>query len=219
RSVAIIEGRHGSGRFELALSAADPDNAHRFVCHADELTATHLDTLLKPAHADARPTLLVVLEADRLPVEQQTLLEDLVRGRVASQAPLAGRLRLVLCAQQSLCDLHFNEFLLLRAVTATYQVPDFNDRWQDWAEIARAILRRAGSGRGTLSPEAAKWIDRHLWAGDYMQLHRTVELARRIAGVTTLINDAHLAAAFAKEPHCDEPLFHDLLFHLHSGDE
>lgn len=219
RSVAIVEGRHGSGRFEIALGAAPASGAHKFVCHADELDAARLDELLKPAQPDGRPVLLVMLESDRIPPEKQHLLEDLVRGRLESQAALSKRLRLVLCAKTSLCDLHFNEFLLLRATTATFRVPDFVERWQDWSDIARAVLRRAGTGRGTLSPEAAKWIDRHIWPGDYMQLHRTIELARRIAGVTTMINEAHLAAAVAKESDCNDPLFHDLLFHVHSGGE
>ena len=78
---------------------------------------------------------------------------------------------------------------------------------------------RHGAGRSLLSPEAIKWIDRHRWTGDYTQLHRTIELARRLAGVTSTISDTHLATAFAQESTCDIPLFHDLLFHVHSGDD
>ncbi|CAM2932698.1 response regulator [Rariglobus hedericola] len=219
RSVAILEGRHGSGRFELALSATNDPASHKFVAHADELTAARLDELLKPAHADTHSVLLVILEADRLLPEKQLLLEELVRGRLASQSTLSKRLRIILCAQSSLCDLHFNEFLLLRATTATFLVPDFVDRWQDWGDIARAILRRAGTGRGTFSTESIKWMDRQLWPGDYMQLHRTIELARRLAGVTSTLTEAHMATARAQEAECTDPLFHDMLFHLHSGGE
>ena len=218
RSVALLEGRHGAGRYELSLEAAAPPT-RKFVCHADELDASRLETLLRPALADSRPVLLVILESERVPPEKQTLLEALVRGRLAPFTDLSNRLRLLLCSQKSLCDLHFNEFLLLRAVTATFRIPDFSDRWQDWADISRAILRRTGAGRSLLSPEAIKWIDRHRWTGDYTQLHRTIELARRLAGVTSTISDTHLATAFAQESTCDIPLFHDLLFHVHSGDD
>jgi DNA-binding NtrC family response regulator len=216
RSVAILEGRLGSGRFELALSLAPEANAHKFVCHADDLDAAHLDLLFKPIAADTIPVFLVVLEAHRLDAAHQTFLSDLVSGRLPNYPSITKRLRLVLCAQTSLCELHFNELLLMRAVTSTVQIPDFKDRWMDWAEIARAILRRVGVGRSTFDPEAIAWINRQTWTGDYMQLHRTIELARRHAGVTSVLIAQHLEAAFAAEPACNEPLFHDLLFHVHS---
>lgn len=226
RSVAILEGRAGSGRFELALGLTPPNAAPgdtlKFVCHADEFTAPHLTALMAPATAGAnvtRSVLLVILEADRLNAAQQTLLEELVRERLPSFAFLAKRLRVVLCAQTSLCDLHFNEFVLMRGVTSTFQLPDFKDRWQDWSAIAVKILRRVGTGRGTFHPEALKWIDRHIWTGDYMQLHRTIELARRRAGVITMITSEHLEYAAIAELTCVDPLFHDLLFHVHSGSE
>ncbi|MDF3058829.1 MAG: hypothetical protein K0R17_3044, partial [Rariglobus sp.] len=218
RSVAILEGRVGSGRFELALSLAPATNVHTFVCHADELTPAHLELLFKPAAATSNPVFFVALEADRLDATRQAYLEDLLCGRVQTHATLARRLRMVLCAQTSLCDLHFNELLLMRAVTATLQIPDFVDRWMDWADIARAILRRAGAGRGTFDPEAIRWINRHTWTGDYMQLHRTVELARRSAGIASIVTVAHLEQAVALERSCNDPLFHDLLFHVHSGE-
>ncbi len=218
RSVAILEGRVGSGRFELALSLAPAAPAHAFVCHADELTPAHLDRLFRPAQTTTHPVLFVALEADRLDASRQAWLEDLLCGRVAGHSSLAKRLRLVLCAQTSLCDLHFNELLLMRGVTATLVLPDFVDRWMDWADIACTILRRAGAGRNAFDPESLRWINRYTWKGDYMQLHRTVELARRLAGVSPVVLPAHLEQAAAAEPGCNEPLFHDLLFHVHSGE-
>jgi DNA-binding NtrC family response regulator len=217
KSVAIIEGRLGSGRFELALSLAPASNVHTFVCPSDEMTPEHLDRLFKPSEATEHPVFFVVLEADRLNSEQQTYLENLLCGRVAPHASFVKRLRVVLCARTSLCDLHFNELLLMRGVTATLQIPDFVDRWMDWAEIARAILRRVGTGRGTIDPEAIRWINRYVWKGDYMQLHRVMELARRRAGVGLTVTTAHLEWAASAEPSCNDPLFHDLLFHVHSG--
>jgi DNA-binding NtrC family response regulator len=217
RSVAILEGPLGSGRFELALSLAPAVNTHTFVCQADELSAAHLDLLFKPAAATTNPVFLVILEAHRLDTQRQTFLEELIHGRVEALAALATRLRVVLCTQRSLCDLHFNELLLMRAVTATLIIPDFVERWMDWAEIARAVLRRVGAGRGTLDAEAIRWINRHKWTGDYMQLHRTIEIARRLAGVASVLTVAHLEAAVAAEPTCNDPLFHDLLYHVHSG--
>lgn len=217
RSVAVLEGRIGSGRFELALSLAPSKNVHAVVCHADEFTPEHVDALLKPAHAAPNPVFFVILEAHRLDATRQAYLEELLCGRIERHAVLAKRLRVVLCAQRSLCDLHFNELLLMRAVTATLRIPDFVDRWMDWADIARAILRRAGTGSSTFDPESIRWINRHTWTGDYMQLHRTVELARRQAGVSSVITPAHLEQAVVVEPSCNDPLFHDLLFHVHSG--
>ena len=217
RSVAILEGCVGSGRFEIALGLAPSVNVHKFVCHADELGARHLDLLFKPAAANSIPVFFVVLEADRLDADRQAFLQDLMTGRLEKHASLSKRLRLVLCAQTSLCDLHFNELLLMRAVTATLQIPDFVDRWMDWADIARAILRRVGAGRGTLDPEAVRWINRHTWKGDYMQLHRTIEIARRHAGIASVLTVPLLEYAVAAEPACNDPLFHDLLYHVHSG--
>ncbi|MFA6962826.1 MAG: response regulator [Opitutaceae bacterium] len=219
RSVAILEGPHGCGRFEIAINIASPTDVHKAVCHADEFNAALLDNLLKPAHADTFPVLLVMMEADRLDHDRQVLLEDLMRSRLAPHAELSKRLRLILCAQSSLCDLHFNEFLLLRATTSTYTVPAFADRRMDWPDIARAILHRTGSGQRSFADEAVQWIREQTWPGHYMQLHRTIELARRLAGVIHTITVAHLEAALTKEPDFADPLFHDFLFHVHSGGE
>jgi DNA-binding NtrC family response regulator len=217
RSVAVIEGRPGSGRFELALQAASA-GAHAFACHHHDVREDHLGRLIKPAADDERAVLLVVLEADQLSTERQSLLEELVRGRLAAHAAVSKRLRLILCSQASLSDLHFNEFLLLRAATSTYEVPDFARRRQDWVPIARHILRRAGLLRGSLSPGAEHWIESQHWPGDYIHFHRTVELARQLAGTTSVLTEAHFIKAVAGESDYDKPLFHDLLFAAHSTD-
>ncbi len=217
RSVAVLEGPHGSGRFELALGLAPESDVHRFVCHADDLSPAHLDGLFKSALAVNTPVFFVVLEADRLDAAHQTFLADFVSGRLPAYASISKRLRLVLCAQRCLCELHFNELLLMRAGTTTLVIPEFGDRRVDWAEIARTILRRLGQGRRTLDPEATRWINLKTWTGNYMQLHRTLELARRHAGLELVLTTAHLEPAFTAEPTCVDPLFHDLLFHVHSS--
>jgi len=217
RSVAIIEGPAGSGRFELAMDLPPASLVQKFVCHADELSEPHLDALLAPAATNENPVFFVMLDTERLDAPRQTLLEHLVRGRLPKHAALAKRLRLVLCSEKSLCDLHFDEFLLMRAVTSTRQMPDFSARRQDWVEISRAILRRVGTGRASFDPAAIRWIENYTWPGNYMQLHRTVELARRSAGVVTTLTLQHLEQGLAAERDSSEPLFHDLLFHLHSG--
>lgn len=217
RSVAILEGPVGSGRFELALSLAPLVGVHTLVCHADELTLDHLDHLLAPAATDALPVFLIVLDAERLPPARQTLLENLVRGRLAKHEAVSKTLRLVLSSCVSLCDHRFDEFLLMRAVASTRQMPSWQERRQDWADIARAVLARVGAGRGSFTSDATRWIQTRPWPGNYMQLHRTIELARRRAGVALELTVAHLEAALAAEPSCEEPLFHDLLYHVHSG--
>lgn len=216
RSVAIIEGPLGSGRFELALGLAPAANVSKIVCHADDLTPPHLDELLRAAKANFHPVLLVVMEADRLDATRQAFLDDLLRGNLPDYASVFKRLRLVLCAQTSLNDLDFNELLLMPAVTATLLIPDFRDRWMDWADISHAILRRLGQGRRTLDEEGIRWINRHKWTGGYMQLHRTLEIARRHAGLNLVLTVAHLESAAAAEHTCNDPLVHDLLYHLHS---
>jgi DNA-binding NtrC family response regulator len=217
RSVALIEGRHGSGRFELALLAAPLSGGHTFACHAASLDASQLDRLLKPALATTSPVLLVILEADQLAAGSQTLLEEVIRGRLKPYTELSKRLRVALCSERTLSDLHFNEFLLLRAGTATYEVPDFAARREDWCEIARTILRRSTQARGALTPSAAKWIEKQTWPGDYMQFHRTIELARKASGIAGMVNDAHLVEAVEKEHDHDGALFHDLLFDQYAG--
>ena len=217
RSVAILEGPLGSGRFELALALAPTSNVHTIVCHSDELTMDHLNTLLASAALDGNPVFLIVLDAERLPAMRQSVLENLVRGRFEQHAAISKTLRLVLSAKTSLSDLHFDEFLLMRAVASTRQMPSFAARREDWAEIARAVLRRAGTGRGSFDSAAVAWIENYTWPGNYMQLHRTVELARRGAGVSAVISMRHLEEALAAERTCEEPLFHDVLYHVHSG--
>jgi DNA-binding NtrC family response regulator len=212
RSVALIEGRHGSGRFELALMAAPPSGGHTFACHADMLEPKLLDRLLNPALAGNLPVLMVILEADQLSPDGQSLLEELVRGRLAPYSALSKRLRLVLCSERTLSDLHFNEFLLLRASATTYEVPDFASRREDWCEIAQTILNRTSQFRGSLTPSAVKWIEGQNWPGDYMQFHRTIEIARLASGKSSTLNESHLVTALAKEHDYAEPLFHDLLF-------
>jgi DNA-binding NtrC family response regulator len=217
RSVAILEGPVGSGRFELALALAPTSNVHTIVCHADELTMDHLNTLLASAVLDGHPVFLIVLDAERLPAMRQSILENLVRGRFEQHATVSKTLRLVLCARTSLCDNLFDEFLLMRAVASTRTLPSFAERRQDWAEIARTVLRRLGTGRGTFDSAAVAWIENYTWPGNYMQLHRTVELARRNAGVSSVISMRHLEESLAAERTCEEPLFHDVLYHVHSG--
>jgi DNA-binding NtrC family response regulator len=216
RSLAILEGPLGSGKFEVALSLAPSDDAHTFVYHAEEFDVAHLDPLLKPAIADSKPVFFVILEADSLDADHQAFIEDLLSGRAKNYEFLAKRLRIVFVARTSLSDLHVNELLLMRAVTSTLRLPDFADRWMDWVPISRAILSRLGTGRSTLDPEAIRWIDRHVWTGNFMQLHRVLELARRRAGLDPVVKVPHLEYAVVAEPSCNDPLFHDLLFHVHT---
>ncbi len=161
----------------------------------------------------------VVLDADRLDHDRQILLEKLVRGRLEKHAELSKRLRIVLCTHDSLCDLHFNEYLLMRAMANTFRIPDFSTRQQDWVEIAKAILHRASSGREHLGGAALKWIELEKWPGNYMQLHRTIEIARLQARLTSIVSMMQIQSAITKEPQCTEPLFHDMLFHVYSGEE
>ncbi|HTJ79244.1 MAG TPA: response regulator [Rariglobus sp.] len=219
RSVAILEGLQGSGRFELALCAAPVANNYSLACHANELDAALLEKLIQSAHHHQHPLFLVILDADRLTPAIQTALEDLVRGRIEKHAEVSKRLRMVLCTQTSLCDMHFNEYLLMRAMACTQRIPDFSRRQEDWVDIAKAILHRASSGKEEFGSAALKWIELQPWPGDYMQLHRTIELARRQARLTSIISAMQLQTAAANEPQCTEPLFHDLLFHVHSGEE
>lgn len=219
RSVAILEGAEGSGRFELALSLGAGTDTHRLVCHADDLDQERLPHLLKEPLGHTRPVLLIVLEAERLTMEAQALLEDLVRGRMKAFANLPGRLRLVLCSRQALGESAFNEFLLLRASTATCAVPAFDGRQADWCEIARAIAGHVSQGGADFSVDALEWIRGRRWPGDYMQLHRTLELARVRAAESPEIRTGHLVWAVSREPTWGEPLYHDLLFTDHSCPE
>lgn len=216
RSLAILEGPVGCGRFDIALSLAPAENVHTFVCHADEFNLAHLDRLLRSVATDSKPVFFVLLEADGIDAVHQAFIEELLSGRAKNYEFLARRLRMIFCAQQSLSDLHFNELLLMRAVTTTLRIPDFADRWMDWASISRAILSRIGTGRSTFDPEAIRWIDRHIWTGNFMQLHRVIELARRRAGIASVLTIPHLESAVADEPSCNDPLFHDLLFHVYT---
>jgi transcriptional regulator of acetoin/glycerol metabolism len=128
-------------------------------------------------------------------------------------AAYAGRIRLVLCAESSLNDLadagEFNELLLMRAGAMILRVPALAQRKEDLPSVARAVMRRVSPGL-ILDDATCAWIESQPWPGDFLQLHRTLELAVRNTGGKS-VTSLELAAATPQEAAFKDPLFHELL--------
>ncbi|MEY4488801.1 MAG: hypothetical protein RIQ79_1309 [Verrucomicrobiota bacterium] len=215
RSAAIIEGPFGDGALELALGVSMELQTLIVTSSASDLDPETLAERFFSVATGKQPILLIVTNAERLTAEQQHLLSGFFDSKPAGPfVAYAGRLRLVLCAETSLSALadlgEFDEILLMRVGASIMKIPSLMQRKEDLVFIAQAVVRRIAPGAPAFVDEVGGWVAQQDWRGEYMQLHRTVELALRLAGgkSTTV---AHFAAALAQEPGFTEPLYHELL--------
>jgi DNA-binding NtrC family response regulator len=212
---ATIEGRPGAGYLDFAMAMAESKDALLVACPAAKVSDKELIMLLAPALLLKRMVILIITNTELLTLEQQAVLEALFTGEGALDPFFAEKVRLILCAEASLHSLAdsgaFDENLLLRAGAMTQRLPELSVRREDVFLIARAVLRRIGASGITITPAAQVWLETEAWPGDYLQLHRTIELAAGIAENSGEIDKAHLASASAKELVYRAPLFHDIL--------
>lgn len=215
RSAAVFEGPAGAGVLELAFGVSLEPQTLVVSSPAEALNEAILLERFASASIGKQSILLVVTGAEKLSHEQQDMLAGFFSTK--STGPFAvfvGRIRLVLCASASLNDLaetgEFNELLLMRAGAMFLQVPALSQRVEDLPAIARAIIRRLGAGVATIDDAACHLIEHQPWPGDYMQLHRTIELALRLAGGKN-VKAENLSAAAALETVFTDPLYHELL--------
>ncbi|MEN9840659.1 MAG: hypothetical protein RL376_459 [Verrucomicrobiota bacterium] len=214
RLAATVTGGAGAAFLDVAVAVAEERDAVLLACAAERVGAEYFNRLFAAARAQARPVLLIVLNAERLSAEQQELLHKLIAGG-GEFAAFAGRARLILCAEADLSALadagEFDELLLMRAGAMKLGLVPLATRRSDVGQIARAVLRRIGAGNVRLTPAALAWVERTDWAGDYMQLHRVVDICRHENLDTAELDVPALEAAFAAEPEWREPLYHDVL--------
>lgn len=214
RAAATISGRPGAAFLDVAVAIAEERDAVLMACDAPQVSAAHLTKLFSPALLHTKPVLLIVLNSERLDPDQQELLDNLISGGGAL-ASFNGRSRVILCAEADLSALadtgEFNEMLLMRAGVMKLAIPALAQRQIDAAQIARAVLRRIGATNTKLAGAALAWLEQTPWPGDYAQLHRTIEIARRANPSATELSRADVEAALATEPTFTEPLYHDLL--------
>lgn len=214
RSASTISGRSGAAFLDVAVAIAEERDAVLIACDAPLVSVSHLTKLFAPALLHTKPVLLIVLNSERLDAEQQELLDNLIGGGGALAA-FNGRSRVILCAEADLSALadagEFSDMLLMRAGVMKLLIPALAQRRGDATQIARAVLRRIGATRTKLAHSALAWIEQTPWPGDYMQLHRVVEIARRAKPAAAELDQADLEAALAKEPSHTEPLYHDVL--------
>lgn len=214
RSAATISGGQGAAYLDVAVALAEERDAVLIACSAVDVSVAHLTRLCAPALLHVQPVLLIVLQADLLSTEQQELLDDLLRGggRLSS---FNGRARLILCAEKSLAALAdagaFNEDLLMRAGAMKLAVPALAKRREDLPQIARAIIRRVGANTVNLTEDALGWLRSNAWPGDYIQLHRVIEIALLRCEGSDVIEIADLEAALAAESSWKDALYHDIL--------
>jgi|GEM_PF-471874 len=215
KSAATIEGRAGAGFLDVAVAMAEAKDALLLACPATEVSEQRLIMLFAPALLQARAVILIITNTELLTGEQQAVLEGLYTGAGALDPYYLGRVSLILCAEASLHTLadagEFDEQLLLRTGAMTQRIPELSLRREDIFLIARAVLRRIGATKLSLTPSAHVWLEKQSWPGDYRQLHRTIELACKAAEDCEQIDAPHLAAAYSKEPTYKDPLFHEIL--------
>lgn len=214
RTAAIIEGPPGSGLLELAFGVSLEPQTLVVASPAEDLSAAVLEERFSAAAKGVQPILLIVTRSEHLKLEQQDMLAALIAAKpTGAFAAYAGRIRLVLCAESSLNDLadagEFNELLLMRAGAMILRVPALTQRKEDLPSIARAVMRRISPGL-ILDDATCAWIENQPWPGDFLQLHRTIELAVRNTGGKT-VTSLELAAATPQEAAFRDPLFHELL--------
>lgn len=214
RAAATISGRPGAAYLDVAVALAEERDAVLLACPASEISEATITRLFSPALLHVRPVLLIVLQAELLNSAQQELLDDLIRGGGQLSA-FNGRARIILCAERSLADLadegSFNESLLMRAGAMKLQVPELSQRREDLAQIARAVLRRVGAPTLQFSEAALEWFKTTPWPGDYVQLHRVVEIAILTHDHHEFIEIEHLNEALKLEPTWRTSLYQDLL--------
>jgi two-component system response regulator HydG len=214
RSAATISGRPGAAYLDVAIALAEERDAVLLACSATDVSVGHLTRLCAPALLHVQPVLLIVLQADLLTADQQELLDDLLRGGGQLSA-FNGRARLILCAEKSLAALadagSFNEDLLMRAGAMKLAVPALANRREDLPKIARAIIRRVGSPALRLPESTLDWLRTAPWTGDYIQLHRVIEIALIQSRPRDTIEVADLVAAVSAEPTWQTALYHDIL--------
>jgi two-component system response regulator HydG len=97
-------------------------------------------------------------------------------------------------------------------------MPRLAQRREDLPPIARAVLRRIGASGVKFTAAAVGWLEAGAWVGDYLQLHRTVDIARRARPEATELDVTDLEQALAAEPGWDKPLYHDVLLHTLGGE-
>lgn len=221
KTAATIAGGVGAGFLDVAVALAEEKDAVLLACRAADVSVLRLTRLFSPALLHTRPVLLIVLNAEKLNANQQDLLEDFIAGG-GELAAFNGRARIILCAEASLNALadtgEFNEMLLMRAGAMKLTVPRLSQRRDDLTHIARAVLRRIGANAMRFSPEALTWIENANWSGDYLQLHRVVDIARLARPEAKEVGEAELKAALEMEPRWTRPLYHDMLLSTLSGD-
>lgn len=209
KTAATIEGARGAGFLDLAVAMAETKGCVMSACSAQEVSEERVNRLVVPAMQRGLPATLIVTGAEKLARSQQAQLEQMLRT-----SGEAARVRLILCASASLHDLAdqggFDEDLMLRAGAMRLRLPPIAKSIEDLPAMARSVLRRIGLGRITFSDPAAAWLSLQLWPGDYLQFHRTVELAGALAADSGSLEPHHLESARAKESAYTEPLFHDL---------
>jgi DNA-binding NtrC family response regulator len=215
RTAAIIEGDHGTGALELALGVTMEPQTLIVTIAAADLDAELLAERFSSVAAGKQPILLIVTNTERLTPEQQDLLSSFFDARLETRfLAYAGRIRLVLCTETSLSALadsgDFDEILLMRVGASIMKIPSLMQRKDDLIFIAQAVVRRISPGVSGLADEVGEWMAQQDWPGEYMQLHRTVELAFRLAEGKRL-TVADFTAALEQEADFRHPLYHEFL--------
>ncbi len=220
RLAATISGGRGAAFLDVAVALAEEKDAVLLACAAADVSAERLTRLFSPALLHKRPVLLIVLNSEKLAAPQQDLLDDLIGGG-GELAAFNGRAKVILCAEASLTALadagEFNEMLLMRAGAMKLTIPPLAQRREDLAQIARAVLRRVGAPAVKFTPAAVTWLENGAWPGDYLQLHRTLDIARRAQRDATELDVPALERALAAEAEWSRPLYHDVLLHTLGG--
>jgi|UPI0006987951 two-component system response regulator HydG len=215
KAAATLEGRPGAGFLDFAVAMAESKEALLLACPAKEVSERNLIILFAPALLQNRPIILIITNSERLTNAQQAVLNGLYTGEGALDPYFLNKVSLILCAEESLHELadagSFDEQLLMRTGAMSQRLPELRARNEDLFLLVRAILRRVGASKLSLTHAARVWLENQSWPGDYIQLHRTIEIACKVADPSDIIDKSHLISAKAMEAQYKEALFQDML--------
>lgn len=190
RSVLLLQGEPGSP-FELFARELAGISVFRegpvMACSAAEFEPRRLIEVLAPSLLSQDAGTLIVTGVESFTAAQQKTLENLTTGRDVF-LPFARRFRLVLAATPRLAERveegAFGDTLFYKISALSLSVPSLRDLAEDIVPLSERLLQHhqstADAGApATLTAEAAAWLQRQDWPGNYEQLSQTLIFATR----------------------------------------
>ncbi len=167
--VALVEAElfgHRRGSFS---GAVEDRLGHVRAADGGTLLLDEIGDLPPPAQA---ALLRVLQEREVVPIGESLAVRVDVRVLAATHVDLAARV----------ADGRFRRDLLARLTGLIVELPPLAERREDVAILVAALLRSAGAGTATLTPDAARALFLHDWPDNVRELSMTLAAAVALAG-------------------------------------